>query len=392
MKEISDSQKSLLEEHIDSEKISATRTLFFLGATLYMLFAIVDYISVSVALSEVLLIRGSVTIVMAIIIALTYHKIFTQYYDLIVSFAYIAAAGSIISMIYLAQPDDYASKVYFAGLLLVIMTVFSWAYFKISTSVIVIGAIISAYLYVGLYKRMEVELLFVNIVFLISAASIGFMSQMIRDRYLRENFILQQSLKSAVKEKTEEAKDNAYLANHDALTGLPNRRYITELLEKSLEKAQKENRVLAILFLDLNGFKQVNDIYGHAFGDEVLKIVAKRLELAIRQGDYLSRLGGDEYLISLMLNNENLSEVEVLAEKFTALITQPMNIDGMKIKIGASIGIAAYPMHGNKVSVLMDIADKKMYQIKGSRKQEEEEKKERVEPIVIFPGNTGRRN
>jgi len=237
---------------------------------------------------------------------------------------------------------------------------------------------------------MVLSSLFVNIFFLLSAASIGFISKIIRDKHVKENFLLQQSLKEAVKEKTIEAEDNAYIANHDSLTKLPNRRYITELLEESLQLAKEREKVLAILFLDLNGFKQVNDVYGHAVGDTVLIIVARRLELAVRQGDNISRLGGDEYLVSLMMERENINDIEKMAVKFTEVISRPMNIDGLRIKVGVSIGIAAYPMHGNKVSVLLDIADKKMYKVKQGKEStylDNDHTASEAEPIVFFPEN-----
>ncbi len=230
-----------------------------------------------------------------------------------------------------------------------------------------------------------------NIVFLVSGFIISFVSQVIRDRYLRDNFLLQQSLKEAVEAKTIEAKDNAYLANHDPLTDLPNRRYVTELLEESLEMAKQEDKILAILFLDLNGFKQVNDVYGHNVGDEVLKIVAKRLEFAVREGDSISRLAGDEFLVGLLMEEEGFSEVNIMSAKFTAMISKPMNIDGMSIKIGVSIGIAAYPMHGNKINVLINIADKKMYKTKkGVQNVVSDRQQAESEPVVIFPGNSRR--
>ena len=159
-------------------------------------------------------------------------------------------------------------------------------------------------------------------------------------------------------------------------------------MERSLIEAQEKNKVLAILFLDLDGFKQVNDIYGHAVGDQVLISVARRLEGAIREGDLLARLGGDEYLIGLMMEYESVQTIEKMADDFMRVIEQPMSIDGLKFKIGASIGIAAYPMHGNKISILLDIADKKMYQTKHADTQQELGESE---PVVIFPRNKRRK-
>ncbi len=360
----SETQEDLYQSHIEAERISASRTLCILGSLLYLVFAIVDIYSLSASLTEVLMIRGAVVALMLSAVGFSYLKSFPKYYDFTISLIYLSATAGIEAMIYLSVPTDHAANVYFIGLILVLMTIFSWSYFKAITSVIVITSILGSYAYIGVIKDMPTSAILVNLFFLISATSIGYLSQVIRDGYLRENFNLQQSLKEAVKEKTLEAKDNAYLANHDALTLLPNRRYITELLEESLHIAKEKNRVLAVLFLDLNGFKQINDVYGHAVGDEVLIIVAKRLELAIRKGDNISRLGGDEYVVGLMMDKENLSEIKKMAMKLTTIIAEPMNIDGIQVKVGVSIGIAAYPIHGDKISVLMDIADKKMYKVK----------------------------
>lgn len=388
MDQSTESLEKLFQSHIESEKISISRIMCILGALLCIIFIAADYIALSATLSEVLFARGIVVATLLSAFLSTYHKSFIKYYDQILLVVYLVTAAGIEAMIYLAMPEDHASNVYFAGLLLVIMTIFAWSYLRLEVSFLATIIIIGSYADLGLKKDLTISELLVNILFLLSAASIGLVSQLIRDRHLRENFLLTQSLKESVKEKTEEAKDNAHLANHDSLTGLPNRRYITELLEQSLIKAKEENRVLAIMFLDLNSFKQVNDVHGHSFGDEVLRIVAKRLELAIRHGDYLSRLGGDEYLISLLLEEENLSEVDELAEKFTKLVLQPMNINGTKIKIAASIGIAAYPIHGNKISTLLDIADKRMYKVKGrdGKKGNLETKKVGKDAVVIFPG------
>lgn len=393
MKSTTKIQKSAYQSHIETEKIVATRWLCILGFVMYTLFAIADLYSLSITLKEVLLIRGSVVVVILTGVFFTFAlpKFLLKYYDFLLAPVFLITAGGIEAMIYLSVPSDHAFNVYFAGIMLVIMSIFSWSYLGPKVSIVVALLIVLSYSTIGIQKGLEAQYLLVNVLFILGAGIIGFFSQLVRNRYIEDNFSLQQSLQKALNDKIIEAKDNAYLANHDALTELPNRRYITELLKESLEIAKAKDKILAILFFDLNGFKQVNDIYGHAVGDEVLVIVAKRLELATRKGDYISRLGGDEYLVGLLMDKTRASEVQNMADKFTAIVSEPMHIDGNLVKVGASIGIAAYPMHGDKVDVLIDIADKKMYKIKQgsedrvvSSKSDEEVK----EAVVIFPGNS----
>ena len=392
----SDPQDQKYQSHILAEKIRISRVTCLMGIVLYTLFAAVDYWALSNTFEQVLVIRATIIINLAIVFVLTYYRIFLQFYEAILLITYVSSAMGIVWMIKIAGSEEYASEVYFAGLILVIMTLFSWSHLKKSYSFFTTFIIIGSFIYFDVLKEGKLSFidspyLITTPMFLIAATMIGLINQVIRDRYLKDNFFLQQSLKKAVEEKTIEAKDNAYLANHDPLTDLPNRRYVTELLEESLKTAKQENKVLAILFLDLNGFKQVNDVYGHAVGDEVLKVVAKRLEFAVREGDSISRFAGDEFLVGLLMEKEGLSEVNIMSDKFTAIISKPMNIDGMSIKIGVSIGIAAYPMHGDKVNVLLNIADKKMYRIKkGVHNIVRDDQQEESEAVVIFPGNSRR--
>ncbi len=394
---LNSSQEHAYQAHLEDAKIREMRILATLGVLLYTIFFIVDIWALSSALTDAYKVRAFVIISLIFSYRLTYSPFFIKYYSYFIPAPYLLAALGIEYMIYISNPSDTASNVYFAGLMLVIMILFSWSHLKISSLLITTAFIISMYVGIDLNKEnFEVNaalpVLLPNFFFLVSAAVIGLVTQHIRDSYLRQNFLLQESLKSAYKEKSVEAKDNAYLANHDALTDLPNRRYMTELLNESLIAAKEKDKVLVVMFLDLNGFKQVNDIYGHAVGDEVLIIVARRLELAIRSGDHISRLGGDEYLLGLMMDKENLNEVECMTAKFTDLISQPMNIEGLRIKIGVSVGIAAYPIHGNNIDVLLDIADKRMYHSKRGNENKshfeeiaQQSNKKGKDQIAVFP-------
>jgi diguanylate cyclase (GGDEF)-like protein len=232
------------------------------------------------------------------------------------------------------------------------------------SAIFILVSITAGYIFINVFKGMLVSELMVNLLFFVAATVIGIASQMLRGRFVQEIFHLKESLAEALKEKTVESKNNAFLANHDALTGLPNRRYVIGLLEESLNIAKSHDKVLSILFIDLNGFKQINDIHGHAVGDEVLKIVAKRLRFTVGNDDCLSRLGGDEFLIGVLLDKGNLSSLDMIIGRYEKAISKPMKVFDKNLSVGVSIGVASYPTQGDSINVLMDVADGKMYEKK----------------------------
>ncbi len=150
------------------------------------------------------------------------------------------------------------------------------------------------------------------------------------------------------------------LANHDHLTGLPNRRLLLDRLSVSLNRSKRRAARIAIFFIDLDGFKPINDSFGHETGDQVLKIVAKRLKKAIRNSDTVARAGGDEFIV--ILNDiKNLSSVSHVAQKIISLINEPIHVAEKEHFTGCSIGISLYPQDGNNHFELMKNADKAMY-------------------------------
>jgi len=156
-------------------------------------------------------------------------------------------------------------------------------------------------------------------------------------------------------------------ANHDALTGLPNRLLFEDRLEVACGHAENEGHSIALLYIDLDGFKPVNDRYGHEIGDQVLRKVGERIKNTVRQGDTVARLGGDEFaVIADAVNGRD--EAEWVAQKIAASIQRPIEIDALSITVGASIGIAVYPGDCNETIALIGFADEKMYQQKRVRK------------------------
>jgi diguanylate cyclase (GGDEF)-like protein/PAS domain S-box-containing protein len=154
-------------------------------------------------------------------------------------------------------------------------------------------------------------------------------------------------------------------AHFDPLTRLPNRALLPDRLAQAMARACSEQHGLAVCFLDLDGFKAVNDTHGHEAGDELLVIVAQRLQAHIRTGDTAARLGGDEFVV-LLCDLRDLHECEQVAQRLLRAICEPMVVEGHTVQVGASMGIALYPQHGSQAEQLLRLADQAMYQAKQS--------------------------
>jgi diguanylate cyclase (GGDEF)-like protein len=155
------------------------------------------------------------------------------------------------------------------------------------------------------------------------------------------------------------------LALYDSLTGLPNRKLLEERVSQSLVSAKRHNTSIALLFIDLDKFKPVNDTYGHAYGDLLLKEVAKRLLSCMRKSDTASRLGGDEF-VALLSEVDGPASAANVAGKILHQLTLPYEIAGHVLEISASIGVALYPEHASDGKGLMKAADLAMYDAKNS--------------------------
>lgn len=154
----------------------------------------------------------------------------------------------------------------------------------------------------------------------------------------------------------------AHKAQHDSLTGLPNRSLALDRMKQILARAERQTHSFAVLFLDLNGFKCLNDTYGHEFGDKVLRKTAERLSRSVRSLDTVARLGGDEFLV--IIDQVNASSAMETARVLTNIVRQPVvGIQG-PVSVGMSTGIAVYPQHGTSVKRLVTAADAAMYSSK----------------------------
>ena len=154
-----------------------------------------------------------------------------------------------------------------------------------------------------------------------------------------------------------------YLALHDGLTSLPNRAFFIQQLRTAIAAAMQQQQPLAVLFLDLDGFKPINDTHGHAAGDELLRIVAARLTRTVRARDMVSRLGGDEFAC-LLAGVPSREQLEQLVHKLRDAVQAPCRIGDLTLTVRASVGIAVAPEDGDTVDALLNKADTAMYHAK----------------------------
>lgn len=157
------------------------------------------------------------------------------------------------------------------------------------------------------------------------------------------------------------------LALKDTLTGLANRRLLDERMEVAMIHARRNKSAMAVICLDLDGFKQVNDTFGHGVGDTLLKMVAERLVVTVREEDTVARQGGDEFMIALWHASDADFEAAV-ALKVIEAVSQPYEIEGHTVNITASAGVAIYPIHGKDAETLMKNADLALYEAKHAGK------------------------
>jgi diguanylate cyclase (GGDEF)-like protein/PAS domain S-box-containing protein len=157
-----------------------------------------------------------------------------------------------------------------------------------------------------------------------------------------------------------------YMALHDALTGLPNRILLEDRLAQAITLARRNQKSVALLMLDLDRFKDINDSFGHYVGDRLLEEVSKRLHASLRDSDILARLGGDEFVIGVPMVADN-REIETVAHKILSTLSAPFRIEGRELQIGASIGISVYPVDGENSEALLQFADAAMYAAKKRR-------------------------
>lgn len=156
----------------------------------------------------------------------------------------------------------------------------------------------------------------------------------------------------------------AHLAYHDHLTGLPNRTQFQKHLDVALARARRDGSSVAVLFIDLDGFKQINDVHGHAAGDAVLRSVGERLSVATREGDVVARLGGDEFLMLASLSLGDRNALDSVCDRVRGHLLEPVMVEGVELNVAGSVGVAVFPRDAETGDELIRAADLAMYRVK----------------------------
>ena len=172
-----------------------------------------------------------------------------------------------------------------------------------------------------------------------------------------------------ITERIQAEQEHRRLALHDPLTELPNRRLFRDRLDQAIARADRAKVRCAVLYMDLNDFKTVNDTHGHALGDLVLAEVASRLKACMRRSDTLARIGGDEF-VAVVPEISGPEEIAAVSVKIQSAMARPFEFGGVAVRLGVSIGVAVYPEHGDDAQTVLVRADAAMYRGKGDKSRQ----------------------
>lgn len=361
------------QAELASEKIRLTRVVVVLAGLLNLAFVVLDLWAIPSSLQEVWALRAVIILTLACLLLSTWLPRFAAWYATLTALAFLAMGAAISAMIWIAVPTELAARVYYGGLVLVIIGLHTMTYLNTAAAAAVSLAIALMYAAIGFDEGRVAEggsviETIAHLFFFGSTIIIGLVGQSLRDGYARENYLLRHSLKRDVEIKEIEKQRASFLAEHDPLTGVANRLQLERALGALLRRAAEAEHRVAVMFLDLDDFKPVNDSHGHAVGDRVLKVLAERLQRCVRAGEVVARVGGDEFVIAVLVDDSGDAAIARSAARLAAAVSEGIELRGMTLHLSSSIGVAAFPEDGADIDTLLRAADQEMYRVKNSGK------------------------
>jgi diguanylate cyclase (GGDEF)-like protein len=355
--------------HLTGERIRSAREGCMVALVLFAAFGVLDIWAATSALKEVWTLRAFVVVLLLGLLWSTWFPFFLKRYEPLVITIYIGMGMATVAMVYVSGMNDLARHHYYTVIILEVMALYTWSFMSLYLTAAIGMILVAMYLTmaVGLHhmnNAQEWPVLLSNCFFLVSANVIGIYSNIKRNRYLYESFMHEQSLLRELERTEDEKKQSDFHSDHDILTGLPNRKQLMRKLKLALNNARENGSKIALLFIDLDGFKPINDELGHATGDVVLTVIGKRLANCVRASDLLARIGGDEFIVVLETEDNHHEEVRRVANTILSSFERPIRKPDIEQSLSASIGIAFFPDHALEAEQLIVAADLQMYAAK----------------------------
>ena len=327
-------------------------------------------------------IRAVVSVLCAVTLASTWTPLFLRHYDLLMSVPFAGIAAGMIALTWLAEPHEAARILYIGGGILLLPAICALSFLRRDITgalglFLLVGYVAAAIEPTAEGLIRDLPAVLTNGCILVASFLIGVIGQNVRTHFARESFLRHGALQRELEAKEEAMRLNAYLSTHDELSGLPNRKQFTVAIDTMIAAAEAGSRAFAVLFIDLDGFKPVNDTHGHAAGDEVLRQVGERLNGFAVPPACAARLGGDEFAVLVGLEHgcrdgeaaQAFAAARRVAQRISERLSQPMRTPFGTLALGASVGIAVFPHSGRATDALLAASDQDMYAVKRARLQ-----------------------
>ncbi len=370
------------QRYLEPEKISLARIACILAMVLVVSFGTIDLWALESAVGTAWAIRAATAFACAATLGATWSPLFLRHYDVLMTLPFAGIATGMIALTWLAEPHEAARILYIGGGILLLPGICAMSFLRRSITgafglFLLVGYVAAAIEPTAAGLIRDLPAVLTNGSVLVASFVIGVIGQNVRTHYARESFVRQGTLQRELQAKEEAMRLNAYLSTHDELSGLPNRKQFTAAVDAMIAAAEVNSRAFAVLFIDLDGFKAVNDTHGHAAGDEVLRRVGGRLKRFAVSPACAARLGGDEFavLIGLEQHGDDAETAQAfgtarrIAQSVSEHLSQPMTTTLGTFTLGASAGVAVFPHSGRATDALLAASDQDMYAVKRVRRQ-----------------------